>query len=173
MSIENKPIPANEDEISLYTYAGEALWKIQVVEQALSCWITLKLNPKADMDQADVFLKELQGYTLGKAIKKARENKLVNESLENKLYPFLGERNWLIHKSLSEIHHEFDYCNKRKEIISNLCKRIKSISDTAETIQREIEYDMINFCESQNRDMSKIREVLKLQENGIRVNKYQ
>jgi len=172
MTTEKQSIPANEDEISLYTYTGEALWKIQAVEQALSFWITLKLNPNADIAQADAFLKGLQSYTLGKAISTAKQNKLFSKSFEKIIYPFLDERNWLIHKSLSEIQHELDYYNKRKEIIDNLCKRIKSISNTAQIIQREIEYDMIHFCESQNRDMSKIREILKLQESGKRVYKY-
>jgi hypothetical protein len=38
-------IPANQDEITLYCFVGEATWKIQIVEQALSHSITLKLNP--------------------------------------------------------------------------------------------------------------------------------
>lgn len=172
MTTQKQSIPASEDEISLFTHTGEALWKIQAVEQALSFWITLKLNPIADIAQADVFLKRLQSYTLGKAISTAKQNKLFSKSFEKIIYPFLEERNWLIHKSLSEIQHELDYYNKRKDIINNLCKRIKSISDTAQNIQCEIEYDMIYFCESQNRDMSKIREILKLQESGKRIFKY-
>lgn len=51
METEKQNIPANEDEIALSTYTGEALWKIQTVEQALSCLITLKLNP----DQRNCF----------------------------------------------------------------------------------------------------------------------
>ncbi|WP_293887914.1 MULTISPECIES: hypothetical protein [unclassified Sphingobacterium] len=172
MTKEKQSISANEDEISLYTYTGEAIWKIQVVEQALSFWITLKLNPNANIAQADIFLKELQSFTLGKAIKTAKQNRLFNKSLQAIMNPFLIERNWLIHKSLSEIQQELDYYNKRKEIINDLCKRIKSISDTALIIQREIEYDMIRFCESQNRDISKIREIIKLQESGKRIYKY-
>lgn len=31
MTKEKQSISANEDEISLYTYTGEAIWKIQVV----------------------------------------------------------------------------------------------------------------------------------------------
>jgi hypothetical protein len=172
MTTQKQSVPANEDEISLYTYTGEALWKIQAVEQALSFWITLKLNPKAGIAQAGVFLKNLQSYTLGRAIRKANENRLFSKSFQKIIDPFLDERNWLINKSISEIQHEFDRYDKRKEIINNLCKRIKAISDTAQIIQHEIEYDMIHFCESQNRDISKIREILKLQESGKRIYKY-
>lgn len=73
MDKEKEFIPANDDEIKLSTYTGEALWKIQTVEQVLSCLITLKLNPDAKMEQADTFLKSLQSYTLGQAINEAKD----------------------------------------------------------------------------------------------------
>lgn len=171
MATEKQLIPADEDEIKLYTYLGEALWKIQTVEQALSFSITLKLNSDADMDKADAFRKSLQHFTLGKAINEAKNNKLFETSFQEELYSFLNERNWLVHKSLAEVQHEFDYINKRKGIINTLCNRIKDISDNAEIVKRKIEYEMIEFCESQNRDMSKMREILKLQENGMRIYK--
>jgi len=56
MNSEKQTISANQDEITLYTYTGEALWKIQTVEQALSCLITLKLNFDANVEEADEFL---------------------------------------------------------------------------------------------------------------------
>ena len=171
MKTEKQNIPANEDEITLYTYTGEALWKIQTVEQALSFLITLKLNPDANMEEADAFLNKLQAYTLGKAIKESKDKKLFEDSFQKILYSFLTERNWLIHNSLAEIQHEFDFYNKRQNIIKTLCNRIKDISDNAENIKRQIEYEMIVFCESQNRDMSKMREILKLQESGMRIYK--
>src|SRR5690606_4897412 len=171
MYTEKQTIPANEDEIALYTYTGEALWKIQTVEQALSFFITLKLYPDVHMEQADAFLNKLQSYTLGKAIKESKDKKLFEESFQKKLYSFLTERNWLIHKSLSEIQHEFDCYNKRTVIIKTLCNRIKDISDNAENIKKEIEYQMIEFCELRHRDMSKMREILKLQERGVRIYK--
>jgi len=88
-----------------------------------------------------------------------------------KLSSFLQDRNWLIHKSLAEVQHVFDYYDKRREIIISLCNRIKGISDDAEAIKREIEYDMINFCETKNRNMSHLGELLKLQDRGVRIYK--
>lgn len=125
MNAEIQSIPANEDEVSLFTYTGEALWKIQMVEQALSCLITLKLNPDANMEQADAFLNKLQRYTLGGAITKGQENNLFNETFQIKLSSFLLERNWLIHKSLAEVQHEFDYYVKialltKKTLVAHL-----------------------------------------------------
>ena len=48
-------------------------------------------------------------------------------------------------------------------------RRRKSISNKAESIQREIEYDLIDFCSSKGKNMSKILVLLKLQEQGVRI----
>ena len=158
-------IPANQDEITLYCFVGEALWKIQIVEQALSHSITLKMNPAATKEGADEFLKQHQSYTLGTAIKVAIKEKLYDSSLQDELNAFLGQRNWLVHKAMSESQHGLNWENKKEELF----QKIKSISDRAESIQREIEYDMISFCSSKGKDMSKILALLKLQEQGVRI----
>lgn len=160
-----KKIPANQDEITLYCFVGEALWKIQIVEQALSYWITLKMNPAATKERADEFLKQHKSYTLGAAIKVAIKKKLYDSSLQDELDAFLGQRNWLVHKAMAESQHGLNWENKKEELF----QKIKSISDRAESIQREIEYDMISFCSSKGKDMHKILALLKLQEEGVRV----
>ena len=154
-----KKIPANKDEITLYCFVGEALWKIQIVEQALSHSITLKMNPAVTKERAGEFLKQHQSYTLGKAIKAAIKEKLYDSSLQDELNAFLDQRNWLVHKAMPESKHGLNWEDKKEELF----QKIKSISDRAESIQREIEYDMINFCSSMGKDMSKILALLKLQ----------
>jgi len=158
-------IPANKDEIDLYCYAGEALWKIQIVEQALSHSITLKMNPDETKERADEFLKQHQSYTLGKAIKIALKEKLYDSSLQDELNAFLEQRNWLIHKAMAESHHGLNWENKKEELFH----KIKSVSNKAESIQREIQYDLLDFCSSKGKDMPKLRELLKLQEQGVRI----
>ena len=160
-----KKIPANQDEITLYCFVGEALWKIQIVEQALSHSITLKMNPAVTKERAGEFLKQHQSYTLGKAIKAAIKEKLYDSSLQDELNAFLDQRNWLVHKAMPESLHGLNWEDKKEELF----QKIKSISDRAESIQREIEYDMINFCSSMGKDMSKILALLKLQEEGVRI----
>ncbi|MGC4035857.1 MAG: hypothetical protein QM764_07840 [Chitinophagaceae bacterium] len=167
MSENVTKIPANQNEITLYCYVGEALWKIQIVEQALSHSITLKINPAATKERADEFLKQHQSYTLGTAIKVAIKEELYNSSLQDELNAFLVQRNWLIHKAMPEYNHGSNWENKKAELF----QKIKSISNRAESIQREIEYDMIKFCSSKGKDMSKILSALKLQEQGVRIQK--
>lgn len=160
-----KKIPANQNELTLYCFVGEALWKIQIVEQALSHSITLKMNPDATMEHADKFLKQHQSYTLGKAIKVAINEKLYDSSLQNELNVFLDQRNWLVHRAMPESQHGLNWEDKKEELF----QKIKSISDRADSLQREIEFDMIDFCSSKGRDMSKTLALLKLQDQGVRI----
>lgn len=162
-----KKIPANESEIILYCHLGEALIKTQALEQALSYSITLKLNPDETKETADEFLKKIQRYTLGSAIKTALEKKLFNMAIQDELDSFLKHRNWFVHSVLIGNEEDFNAGNIKEELF----QKIKSISNKAEDIKREIEYDMIDFCSSKGKDMSKNLESLKLQDKGIRIRK--
>lgn len=162
-----KRIPANNDEIILYCHLGEALLKTQALEQALSYSITLKMNPDETKETADEFLKNQQRYTLGQAIRIALEKRLFKMDIQEELNSFLEQRNWLVHSVI--IGNEEDF--NAGKITEELFNKIKSISDKAESIKRNIEFDMIDFCSSKGKDMSNIKEVLLLQAKGIRVRK--
>ena len=155
----------NKSEITLYCFLGEALLKIQMLEQALSYSITIKMNPEEIKEKADEFLKKHQRYTLGQAIKTALEKKLFNSAIQDELNSFLEQRNWLVHSVLIGNEEDFNAGNIKEELF----QKIKSISDKAEHIYRVIELDMIDFCSSKGKDMSKIKQLLLLQEKGIRV----
>lgn len=167
MRENTKKIPANENEITLYCYIGEAIWKIQIVEQALSYSITLKMNPEATKEKADEIIKRYQSYTLGYAIKIAKKENLYDSSLQDELNIFLDQRNWLVHQAMAENCHGKNWEIEKEKLF----QKIKSISDQAERIHSIIEYDMIEFCTSKGKDMSKILTVLKLQEQGVRIKK--
>ena len=158
-------IPANNNEINLYCFIGEAVFKTQMIEQALSHSITLKMNPAETKERADEFLKQNQSYTLGHAIKIAIKERLYNLSLQNELNAFLEQRNWLVHKVICGNEEDFNAGNIKEELLY----KIKAISDKAESIQSVIEYDLIDFCSSKGKDMSETLALLKLQEQGIRI----
>jgi hypothetical protein len=105
---EGIKIPANQDEIELYCCIGEAILKTQIVEQALSHSITLKMNPDETKEKADEFLKQYQSYTLGKAIKKAITYNLYSTVLQDELNSFIEQRNWLVHKVVLENHNDIN-----------------------------------------------------------------
>ncbi|GEM50741.1 hypothetical protein EB1_05310 [Empedobacter brevis NBRC 14943 = ATCC 43319] len=160
-------IPANDIEINLYCFLGEALLKTQMAEQALSHSITLKMNPAETKERADEFLKQNQSYTFGHAIKIAIKEQLYSSSLQDSLNDFLKQRNWLVHKVICGNEENLNVENIKEELFH----KIKSISDNAENIQRLIEYDLIEFCSSQGKNMSEICKLLKLQEQGLRIRK--
>jgi hypothetical protein len=160
---------ASQEEILLYTLTGEALWRIQLVEQALSHAITLKLNPEETIEKADMVLKTYQSYTLGKAIKKAIEKGLYEPTLQNDLNDFLVQRNWFIHKMYSEVFEDINSVSKREKLFAELYQKVKSITIKAAKIQRSIEEDMIEFCKSKGRDMFEVVELLRLHDQGIRI----
>ena len=104
---------------------------------------------------------------MGQAIRIALEKKLFNTAIQDVLNSFLEQRNWLVHSVLIGNEEDFNTGNIKEELF----QKIKSISDKAEDIKHLIECDMIDFCVSRGRDMSKIKELLQLQEKGIRVRK--
>lgn len=158
-------ISANDDEINLYTSLGEALIKTQVVEQALSHSITLKMNPDETKERADQFLRQQQRYTLGQAIKIANEKKLYHLLLEEELNAFLKQRNWLVHKVICGSEEDFNAGIIRKKLLD----KIHNITDKAEILHRKIEYDLLDFCSSKGQDMLMTRALLDLQDKGISV----
>lgn len=160
-------IQANNNEINFYCFIGEAVLKTQMAEQSLSYSITLKMNSTETKERADECLKQYQSYTLGQAIKIAIRENLFNLSMQDELNAFLKQRNWLVHKVIIGNEEDFN-AGKIKE---ELFHKIKDISDKAENIQRLIEYDLIDFCSSKGKDMSKNLALLKLQEQGIRIRK--
>jgi sulfur transfer complex TusBCD TusB component (DsrH family) len=160
-------IPANNNEINLCCFLGEAVLKTQMVEQALSHSITLKMNPEETKERADEFLKQNQSYTLGHAIKIGIKEKLYNLSLQDELNAFLQQRNWLVHNVICGNEEDLNARNIKEELLD----KIKAISDKAVSIQRVIEYDLIDFCSSKGKDMSETLAFLELQEQGVRIRK--
>ena|ERR1700722_2539584 len=153
------PKAASQNEITLYCLVGEAICKIQHLEAALSCTITLKLNSEATRQVADEFLNKQHGNTLGKAIQISAKENIFPPALIAQMTDFLQHRNWLVHNVMVEQKDDPSI-----ESIKNKClDRIKAISDTAQALQHEIELDMVEFCESKGQDMSQIRATINAQ----------
>jgi len=150
--------PAGKDEVDLYCFMGEALCMIQELEEALSHSIILKKHYAMAKKQADDALnKHRNSYTLGKAVQLAERENLYPRPLQSALNDFYKERNWLVHKSMFESRDDI-YSALSKD---KLFQKIKSIADDAQKLQHEIELDMVNFCASKGRDMSKTLDVIK------------
>lgn len=155
MSLEYERMcrPASQQELSLYCFVGEALSCVQHVEEALSHSIVLKTEKDRTKAEADQLLNEHRSYTLGKSIKIAQGAGLYPEQLQQELKEFLIERNWLVHKSIAQGRDEWDLNIFRDKVF----RRIKAITRQAQRLQILVEEDLMNFCESNGRDMSGVR----------------
>jgi hypothetical protein len=143
----------SDQEKALYCLAGEALCAVQHVEDALSHSIVMKKTKPWQRKEADNLLEKHRTYTLGRAIKIARKDKLFPDLLQQELDDFLSKRNWLIHKSIAQNRREWDLNVSRDKLMTD----IKGITVQAHKLQRSIERDLIQFAEDNGVNMSRVK----------------
>ncbi len=144
---------ASKKEILLYSCLGESLSAVQILEDALSHSIVLKKTEPDQKKQADNLLKKQRSYTLGQAINIVKKESLLPKPLEIELSVLLTERNWLIHKSITDNKKDF----KSDSYYDNLFEKTKAITLKANTLQISIELDLIEYSEKKGIDMSKVK----------------
>jgi hypothetical protein len=137
----------------LYIVSWGAVCKIQELESAVSCSITIKKHSTASKAEADEALKKhRRHYKLGKAVILAEIEELFPLRLRSDLNDFYQKRNWLVHQAMFESRGDLFY----EAYKNQLFHKIKSIANDAQNLQRAIEIHLINFCESKGKDMSKV-----------------
>ncbi len=144
---------ASQQELSLYCLVGQSVCAVQHVEDALSHSIVIKKTKPRLRKEADKLLEKHRSYTLGQAIKIAKQECLYPELLQQELNEFLSERNWLIHKSIAQGRDEWDLNISREKLMI----RIKAITIQAQKLQQLIEEDLILFSEDNGVDMTRVR----------------
>ena len=86
----------------LYERMGEAICQIQILEQALTHCLTLKLNPDVGESEANIFLSQQQRNTFGTVIRLAEKKGAYSEELQKALEELLDQRNWLVHHAMRD-----------------------------------------------------------------------
>lgn len=124
----------------------------QIMEEALSHSVALKMGPNSTRKEADERLNGYLSDPLGTVIKLARKESLLPEPLQKVLETFRSERNWLVHKCVQIKEFERFESNK-----TELFQRIAAISKKAQILQRSLEEDMVEYCTSKGKDMSGVR----------------
>jgi hypothetical protein len=97
--------PPTTDELNaVYQAVGQGVWRLQYLEDALSKYLTLRIDLKVPgriaPDAARLALQKRTKGTLGASLKAAREGGLLDAALESRLATFTDERNWLVHRSV-------------------------------------------------------------------------
>ncbi|MAU14140.1 hypothetical protein [Flagellimonas sp.] len=147
---------ASKREITLYTILGESLCAVQILEDALSHSIVLKKTEPDQKNEADNLLKKQRKYTLGLAINAIKKESLFPKALGFELSNLLTERNWLIHKSITENKDDL----KSDSYFEKLIERIKAITSKAHKLQISIELDLIEYSEKKGIDMTKVKNAM-------------
>lgn len=147
---------ASKNEITLYTFLGESLCAVQFLEDAISHSIVIKKTEPHEKKEADILLKEHKKYTLGKALGIIKNESLLPKHLEIEISKLLIERNWLIHKSITDNKDEL----KSDLFFNMLFERIKALTQKAKTLQISIEQDLIEYCEKKGIDMTMAKKAI-------------
>lgn len=147
---------ASKREITLYTFLGESLCAVQILEDALSHSIVLKKTKPDQKNEADDLLKKQRKYTLGMAINAIKKESLFPKPLEMELSNLLTERNWLIHKSITENKDDL----KSDFYFNKLFNRIKALTLKAHKLQISIELDLIEYSEKKGIDMTNVKNAM-------------
>lgn len=147
----------SENGITLYCCLGESLCAVQILEDALSHAIVMKRTEPNQKEKADNLFRKERRYTFGMALDVAKKESLLPKSLEIELSKLLDERNWLVHKSISNDKEGF----KSDSFFKELFQRTKAITLKAHELQISVERDLIEYSEKKGIDMSKIRNEMK------------
>ncbi len=153
---------ANQEEMFLYTRMGEAICQIQILEQALSHCLTVKLNPTVEESEAVIFLSKQQRNTFGSVVKLAAQKGVYSDDLQKALEELLLERNWLVHHAMRDSQQ-----GNKIIVTESFLQKVKSITDKAERLQQLLEWDLIDFSESRGRNVSNLIEMM-IREKGPR-----
>lgn len=148
---------ASEKDKFLYCCIGESFVAIQLLEDALSHSIVIKKTEPVQQKEADILLKKHRSYTFGKGLGIAKKDSLLPKSIENELSAFLKERNWFIHKSITENKEEY----RTDSFFNKLVERTNAITTKAHELRVSIELHLIDYCEKKGIDMSKVKNDIK------------
>lgn len=144
----------------MYYLSGKALCSIQILEDALSHSIALKKDVKTpdnmSREEANAFLTKYRKLSLGQAIKNASDGSIFSKTILESLRAFLDERNWLVHHCLIQFIDDFDNPKTRNALF----QKIDHISNRANSLQREIEYDLIQYSKERGVETSKAEEAI-------------
>lgn len=148
---------ASEKDRFLYCCLGESLFAVQLLEDALSHSIVIKKTEPNQKKEANILLEEQRSYTFGKALNIAKRESLLPKQLEKDLSEFLRERNWLIHKSISD--NKKDY--RTEYFYSRIFEKTKAITSKAIELRINIELDLVEYCQNKGISMAKVKNDMK------------
>lgn len=118
----------------LTSLVGLAVWQIQVLEQALGCYLVMvhKIAIGTARAEVEATFAKTEKRTLGQISASIRDTGRAPAKLLPRLERFVDERNWLVHRSRHE--NRKDIYSPKKRIA--LSQRISSLADEALSLMK-------------------------------------
>lgn len=146
---EQRRGPLHVEVATLFQLLGKSVWYLQHLEDALSTSIALKRDIKTrgsiSEERANHILASHRKRTLGGSIEVARKAEIFTKIIQERLDEFLLERNWLIHRLIHENGSDMNVNGRREKLL----QRIEDFVDEAQSLQRAIGEDLLQFVASQ------------------------
>jgi len=152
----------NDEELAiLFNLIGQGIWYLQYMEDALHTFITLKVDIKkigsVNEKEGEKYLSKRRSNTLGVSLKVAKENHILSKELETRLELFLGERNWLVHRSVNQNGDDLYLDFTRNKLIA----RIEEFVSEAQILHKVFGKEIEKFTTSQGLSQKWVEETAK------------
>ena len=139
--------PTAAERYHINAALGRALWKLQYVEDALATYLTMRLKLKqgTTLEKGFAMLADQRKRPFGQLVTEACNAGIVDAEIDTVLNRFVAERNWLVHRSMSE-YDEAVYTHEGRE---SLVMRLSFLEENAGTLQRAV-YNLLATWLSKN-----------------------
>ena len=150
-----KRAPTPDEVDALYRKIGLGVWHLQHLEYALHVLLTTKVDVKVPGSMpAEAVRAAFHGHTrktLGAALRTAKDNAALPQTLQSELDAFLTERNWLIHRSIDD-HAEGMFSEEGRR---SAMTRLDQFVSEAQRLKELVIADFSAYAQSQGVSLSK------------------
>ena len=151
-----RQIDAGERLQLMATRIGLALWAFQDVESCSALYFAMvaKLKKGIGVEASYAILREIQSKPFGATVDGLRKAGLLGPDLQASFDKIREERNWLVHRSLSEsrsaVHNETE--------MERLLGRIEAMQQEARRLLRTIEKLVVTHAEKAGVSRSQVQQ---------------
>jgi hypothetical protein len=119
----------SEEYAEVASFVGHAVWQIQVLEETAAVHLVMvhKTDAKTARSDVETMFAKASKQTLGQLFGAIRDSSKSHSDILSRLERFVGERNWLIHRSRHENRKDLDSDTRRPQLVA----RIKAVADDA------------------------------------------
>lgn len=136
----------------VYAAIGAAVWHLQFLEDMLVTYLVMRLKLKrpVTIERAHAVLMDERRKTLGALLRDAKTARLVHSEIDEAAQVLREERNWLIHRSMSECSDHLYTDEGRDAFLS----RLRALKERAIQLKKTLYNDSAEWCARQGFDIA-------------------